>query len=120
MKPFHTPATLFEIVKNASTEVDQLGVKRTPIKVLLSALTELGETAEEALIEAGASYKTAGPDGFVGECLDTVATLLDAVHVAAPNMTEQEIVQFLQGKMIKWVNSERRHVEEASKGSSTS
>lgn len=54
----------------------------------------MGETAIEVNIIHGDSKP--GPDGVIGEALDTIAALLDLIYVVNPNVTEKQLVQILE------------------------
>lgn len=54
---------------------------RTPGKVYLHFLSELGELAEEINIAAGELYKTAGPDGIIGEAADCLNCMCDMIWI---------------------------------------
>src|SRR6478752_3175300 len=75
------PMTLISAVKEASKAGDKVVPQRSAYAVLAAAQAELGETAEEVAIMMGESYKEEGPDGVVGEALDTIVSLLDLIHV---------------------------------------
>jgi NTP pyrophosphatase (non-canonical NTP hydrolase) len=95
---------LFELVKQASIKVD--GIQKTPrtdYSVLSSAMSELGELAEEIAISNGNHYKSADVDGVVGEIVDVLVTLLDLLHVHDKTITEEYIVSYAEKKLNKWV-----------------
>lgn len=98
--------TLFSIVRDASVQVDELGHKRSLNSVLLAAQAELGECADEVLILSGDSYKTTGPDGVIGEAIDAIACLLDAIYVTDPDFTEQMLNDYMKLKCQKWIDKE--------------
>lgn len=75
---------------------------RTSYYILSSAMAEMGELAEEVGIANGGSYKNAGPDGILGEALDTIACLVDLIHKEYPNITEQDLVAYMSVKLNKW------------------
>ena len=108
--------TLFQVVKNASERVDEIEdvdrpvggridfYGRTKYSVLASALSEFGELAEEINIDQRHSYKTQGKDGVIGEAIDTIACLLDLIHVHDPELTEHDIMTIAAEKCAKWVS----------------
>ena len=73
--------TLFDIALPVSAAVQP----RTPQKVYLHLLSELGELAEEANIAAGELYKEAGPDGVLGEAADVMNCLADLLWITTPD-----------------------------------
>jgi NTP pyrophosphatase (non-canonical NTP hydrolase) len=105
--------TLFQVVKEASKRIDTIedSVEKCPYvcgrtlhSVLASAMSEFGELAEEVNIHGGHSYKTASEDGVVGEAVDTIACLLDLIHVYNPQLTEHDIMTMAAQKCAKWVS----------------
>jgi hypothetical protein len=102
--------SLFDAVKAASRKVDHVH-PRTRGDVIISALTELGECAEEVRIANGTSYKPQGVDGVVGEAIDTIACMIDLIHVENPELTERELVEYALTKMKKWVKKEKKHAK---------
>lgn len=91
--------TLVKQIQHASQSVQDF---RTTQDVLIHAMTELGELALEVQIDQGKSYKTAGPDGIVGEALDVIACMVDMVYVHSPLLTEHDLINMLQPKLVKW------------------
>ena len=88
-------------------------VKRTEYTVLSHAMAELGELAEEVTISCGESYKTAGPDGVIGESIDTIICLVDMIHVHAKNqgieITEEQLIEIAKKKLAKWESKCQQH-----------
>lgn len=105
------PMTLFKSVKTASQNGDKVVPQRSPYAVLAAAQAELGETAEEVAIMMGDSYKVEGPDGAVGEALDTIISLLDLIHVINPDLDEEDLVRIAGPKLDKWISkmTENQH-----------
>lgn len=64
---------------------------RTGEKVYLHLLSELGELGEEANIQNGELYKSAGPDGVVGEACDVVNCIADLIWVRCQQMGDAAI-----------------------------
>lgn len=95
--------SLVQIVREFSKQADVYHPTRSPHTILGSAMSELGETAIEINIEAGQSYKTPGPDGVVGEALDTILCLLDLIYRQNPNLKEEELVSLAVAKGSKWI-----------------
>lgn len=56
---------------------------RTPQKVYLHLLSELGELAEEVNIAAGELYKDPGVDGVTGEAADVMNCIADLLWITA-------------------------------------
>jgi hypothetical protein len=65
-------------------------------------MEELGELATECKIANGRSYKTAGPDGIVGEAIDGILCNLDMIYVENPDLTEDEFNSMVKAKCEKW------------------
>jgi NTP pyrophosphatase (non-canonical NTP hydrolase) len=112
--------SLFNLTKTASVMVDDIDAQlkydpflygRTKYSVLSSTMAELGELAEEVMIERGNSYKGAGVDGIIGEAVDTIVCLLDLIHLANPDMTEQELDEIALKKLNKWVTKVSERVK---------
>ena len=51
-------------------------------KILMHAMTEMGELTEEVLIAKGLSYKDPGKDGVVGEAVDLLICVVDLLHLS--------------------------------------
>lgn len=81
-------------------------VKRTEYTVLSHAMAEVGELAEEVTISCGESYKTAGPDGVIGEAIDSIICLVDMIYVHSKNqgfeLSEQQLIEIAKKKLAKW------------------
>ena len=95
--------TLIDLVFHASDTVDD--DDRTVSDILHYAYTEMGELAEEHIIEQGRSYKNAGPDGVVGEAMDAILCLLDIIHVHSPELTSVDLEHIAIHKINKWLDS---------------
>lgn len=91
-----TNKTIFSVVWDSAKLADKYHNTRTMNTILNHAMSELGETAEEINIIKGGNSQP-GPDGVIGEALDTIAALLDLMYVVNPNLTEKEAVNALDG-----------------------
>lgn len=102
--------SLFDLVKEASIKVDSIQTNpRSEYSVLSSAMSELGELAEEIAIANGNHYKTADVDGIAGEIVDVLITLLDLLHVHDNSISEDFIVEYAKKKLNKWVTKVEQH-----------
>ena len=81
---------------------DRIENGRTLTKILAHTMTEIGELAEEILIEEGQHYKTAGEDGIIGEAVDGILCLLDIIHKHDPTVTEEDLIKIAVRKLAKW------------------
>ena len=81
---------------------DRVKNGRTPQQILGHLMTEVGELAEEILIDQGLSYKQAGRDGVVGEAVDVILCAMDIIRVADPTLTEEAITGIVARKLNKW------------------
>lgn len=112
--------SLYDTVKYASETVDGIEYAdgrvcdnveyraRTPYSILASATSELGELAQEVMINQHHSYKQPGTDGIIGEAIDVIACLLDLIHKVDPSITEKELERIAATKCIKWATLVRR------------
>lgn len=99
-----TASVMVDDIENRPREVGgQFFKRRTPYSVLTSTMSELGELAEEVMIDQGNSYKKAGADGIVGEAIDTIVCLLDLIHVVDPTITSEDLDDIAFKKLDKWV-----------------
>lgn len=97
--------SLYQTVKNASVAVPP---NRTLQDVLIKTMEELGELAQEVLINTGSiTHKEPGKDGIVGEAVDAIITLLDIIHVYDPTITEDDLSAIASVKCDKWLNTQR-------------
>lgn len=82
------------------------GPPRDTASVFFHASSELGELAEEILIDRGLSYKKPGADGVVGEAIDTIISLVDLIYVHAKSkgisISEQDLIDIAEKKLQKW------------------
>jgi len=91
--------SLFALVRNYSKIIID---NRTRDDVLKHTMEELGELSTECIIADGKSYKTAGPDGIVGEAIDGILCNLDMIYVENPDLTEDEFNSMVEAKCEKW------------------
>ncbi len=91
--------SVFDLVTNYSKIIID---SRTRSDVLEHAMEELGELATECKIAKGRSYKTAGPDGVVGESVDLILCALDMIYIDNPDLTEDEFNSIVKAKCEKW------------------
>jgi NTP pyrophosphatase (non-canonical NTP hydrolase) len=89
-----TNKTIFSVVWESAKLADKYHNTRTMNTILNHAMSEMGETAEEINIVKGEKSQP-GPDGVIGEALDTIAALLDLIYVVNPNLTEKQLVQII-------------------------
>lgn len=80
----------------------KIKTSRTKYAVTCKAMEELGECAQEVLIESGESYKEPGKDGVIGEALDTIAALVDLIYLQNSEITEEELIEQITPKLEKW------------------
>lgn len=90
------------IVKQIFESSDRIKNGRTPQQILGHLMTEVGELAEEVLIDQGLSYKQAGVDGIVGESVDVILCAMDIIRVADPMLSEEELMGIVARKLYKW------------------
>jgi len=89
-----TQETIFSIIWKAAQEADIYHKSRTINTILNHAMSEMGETAIELNIINGTNSQP-GPDGVIGEALDTIAALIDLIYVVNPKLTEKQMVQII-------------------------
>lgn len=102
--------TLLETILKTSRTIP---VKRTEYTVLSHLMAEVGELAEEVTISVGESYKTAGPDGVIGETIDSIICLVDMIFVHSRKLgielTEEQLIEIAQQKLAKWESKCQQH-----------
>jgi NTP pyrophosphatase (non-canonical NTP hydrolase) len=76
--------------------------QRSIQNVFTYLITEIGELAMEVSIDTGFAQRQPDEDGIVGEAVDVVICALDIIHLALPDITEQELEQLFQRKLDKW------------------
>jgi hypothetical protein len=91
--------TLIGRIFQVSDEIDN---GRTASDIVKYSMTELGELAEEVIIDEGRSYKAPGKDGVVGEALDLIACAADMIRTQAPDLTEDQLLEIIEPKLQKW------------------
>jgi NTP pyrophosphatase (non-canonical NTP hydrolase) len=91
--------SIFSTVKNYSSLIED---GRTQHNVLAYTMTEVGELAEEIIIQHGHSYKDPGVDGVIGEAVDVIICALDMINISNPQITEDEILEIVIRKCKKW------------------
>lgn len=79
---------------------------RTQYSVFGSVVSEVGELSEEINVANGLSYKQAGPDGVIGEAIDSIISLVDLIYVYAKEnnieLTEENLIRIAEEKLAKW------------------
>lgn len=92
--------TLVTEIINTSIQVQNT---RNIQDILIHAMTELGELAQEVQIAEGNSYKQAGPDGVVGEALDVIACMVDMIYIHYGILANEEyLISLMKPKLEKW------------------
>ena len=93
-----------EIVKTSI----QVQNQRSIDDVLIHAMTELGELAEEVQIAQGNSYKQSGPDGVIGEALDVIACMVDVIYLYGGVLADEEhMLSVIRPKLEKWKEKDK-------------
>jgi hypothetical protein len=95
--------SFMNVVLRACHEADDFHSDRTPYSILSSALSELGEVAQEVAVVMGDSYKPGGTDGVIGEAVDAIASLIDLIYQMRPTITESELAPLAAEKCQKWL-----------------
>jgi hypothetical protein len=111
--PPQQPKTLVQAIFAISEEIRD---GRTLSDVLNHTTSELGELAQEVIVANGRSYKAGGPDGIVGESVDVIICALDMIHLAAPSLTEEQILMIARRKLAKWKDPVKQYVIEENYG----
>jgi len=93
------------LVNQVFNACDLINNQRTSHDILAHLMTEVGELAQEVIIDAGHSYKTAGLDGVVGESIDIIICALDMIRQHRPELSEQDIMKLCGIKLSKWINT---------------
>lgn len=78
---------------------------RSVVRAAASVSAEVGELWEEISIEHLGSYRKPDADGIVGEAIDVIISALDVIYLSNPEMTEQEITDYANKKLLKWKSS---------------
>ena len=97
--------TLVGTVLGLSRAADALGDNRTLNSIAGHAMSELGETAIEINIYQGLHRDQPGPDGVVGEAVDTILCMIDLIYKFDPSITEEELVAIAEMKGAKWIRN---------------
>lgn len=84
------------------TFAGQIQNGRTLMDIHRHANGEMKELKDEILALKYPEEFVAGPDGVVGEAIDVIACMLDAIFVHAPETTDQQINEILLAKCAKW------------------
>ena len=82
---------------------------RGPLNVNASIMAEVGELAEEIEIQYGVSYKESGPDGILGEAIDSIICIVDLLYLCYPDLTNEEILAVAKTKLQKWEDKVNDH-----------
>ena len=91
---------------------DRVDFDRSEDTVFRHIVEEVGELAEELTIATGQTYKTAGPDGVIGESLDAIISLVDMIYVHAKRtgvkLTQEMLMEIAAKKLAKWEDYAKR------------
>lgn len=85
------------IVRRYSQMIRNGRTLRTIFKHTVSEIDEFQD--EISLVERGLPE---GKDGVVGEAIDGIACLLDAIFIHRPDITDEEIDAIMERKCAKW------------------
>jgi hypothetical protein len=85
----------------------RIPVDRNEYSILAHLMEEVGELAEEISITCGGkSYKESGPDGIIGESVDTILCAIDMIYIHAKKqgieITEEQLIEIAKNKLAKW------------------
>ena len=100
-------STAISTIVNVSKKIKD---DRSLDKILMHAVTELGELSEEVLIEKGLSYKNPGVDGVVGEAVDLIICVVDLLYIhlkqngvdLSGDVIDAYIKDVAEAKLKKW------------------
>jgi hypothetical protein len=95
--------TLVNTVLELSRTADKYHGDRSLRDILSHGVGEMMETLDELDIHDGILPGPAGPDGMIGEAIDTILCLLDFIYKVDPNFTEEQMVQIAGMKGAKWL-----------------
>jgi len=87
-------------------KTSEFAAPRSLYKILVKAMEELGELAQEVAIKTGDCDKPVGKDGIIGEAIDAIICLVDLMKVHKPDITIDEINQIVAAKLAKWESQE--------------
>lgn len=92
--------SLVHEIVNASIQVQST---RNIQDILVHAMTELGELAQEVQISQDKSYKQEGSDGVIGEALDVIACMVDIIYIHGGVLADEEyLISRMKPKLEKW------------------
>jgi hypothetical protein len=109
--PFMDYETIYTAVWGETKSAEKYHGFRNEFSILNYAMCKMGELAIEVNIANGASYKKPSQYGVIGKAMNTIAALMDLIHVIDPNLTEEELIEKLQPKMNKWIEKIKEHSE---------
>lgn len=75
---------------------------RTVQDVFLHLTSEVGELSDEIAVKYGIIDGEPGKDGIFGEAVDIIAAALDLIYVDNPDITEEDVLEYLHTKLQKW------------------
>jgi hypothetical protein len=81
---------------------------RTKQDVLTALVEEVGELATEIAIDSGKKKRKPGPDGIVGEAVDSIINSVDIIFLElkkrgfSPEMIETILIEVAVKKLAKW------------------
>jgi len=78
---------------------------RSKYAVLSKAMEEMGELAQEVMIDEGDHYKPKGKDGVIGEAVDVIVCMVDMIYGMDNSITEDQIQEIVAKKLVKWINT---------------
>jgi NTP pyrophosphatase (non-canonical NTP hydrolase) len=92
-----------DVIEHIFKISEQVKNDRNITNVMLSTMSEIGELSTEVEIHSGISYKTPSDDGVFGEAIDCIICLVDLIKTHNPDVTIQEIEEYVKKKCNKWV-----------------
>jgi len=95
-----------DIVRHFAREINN---GRTLFDIHAHGEREMVELKDELIADVDQSDH--GSDGVVGEAIDVIACMLDAIFVYRPETTDEEITAILLTKCQKWSRRYRDSVE---------
>lgn len=90
---------------NEILQVSKIKPFRTDYKVLAYLMEEVGELSTEVNIKNGHSKKEPNKNGITEESVDVILCAIDLIYVNNPGITEVELMEVFQKKILKWRNS---------------
>ena len=101
-----------DLVTQILATSNRVPAHRSEDTVFRHIVEEVGELAEELTIATGQTYKTAGPDGVIGESVDAIISLVDMIYVHAQRMgiqlTQEMLMEIAAKKLAKWEENVKR------------